>query len=110
MAPLGTRPWRASKGGLRMLARVTPRSARDGVDGLAQTADGPALRVRVRAVAEKGKANAAVESVVAQWLGLAKTLVRVAQDSSKSRIKTIDIAGAPAELEALIATRIAAWP
>jgi uncharacterized protein len=106
--PRGAHVWRASATGLRLLARVTPKSARDGVDGLAETADGVALKVRVRAVAEQGKANAAVENVVAQWLGIAKSLVRVAQGSGKSRIKTIDISGAPGELEALITTRLAA--
>ena len=37
------RPWRAGKSGLRLLARVTPRSAREGVDGVADSADGPAV-------------------------------------------------------------------
>jgi uncharacterized protein YggU (UPF0235/DUF167 family) len=92
---------------LAVLARVTPRSSRDAVDGLTETAQGPALQVRVRAVAEDGAANAAVEWVVAQWLGLAKTRVRIAR-GSKSRVKTIDIAGAAGELEALLAARIAA--
>ena len=45
MAPRGTQPWRASKGGLRMLARVSPKSARDGVDGLAEVAVELALKL-----------------------------------------------------------------
>jgi uncharacterized protein len=101
------RPWRVGNGCVSMLARVTPKSSRDAVDGLAQTAQGPAVQVRVRAIAEDGRANAAVEWVVAQWLGLAKTRVRVAR-GSKSRIKTIDISGPAGELEALLAARIAA--
>jgi len=99
--------WRRGKGGVRLLARVTPKSARDGVDGVIETAEGPALKVRVRAVAEKGEANAAVEKVVAQWLGLARTRVSVTQ-GGKSRIKTLDIGGAPGELEPLLAARIGA--
>ena len=74
---------------------------------MVETAQGPALQVRVRAVAEDGAANAAVEWVVAQWLGLAKTRVRIAR-GSKSRIKTIDIAGPAGELDALLTARIAA--
>ena len=101
------RPWRAGEVGVRVLVRVTPKSARDAVDGMTQTAQGPALQVRVRAVAEDGAANTAVEWVVAQWLGLAKTRVRIAR-GAKSRIKTVDIAGATGELEALLAARIAA--
>lgn len=103
----GPRAWRPRKTGVRMLARVTPKSARDSIDGMMQTAEGPALKVRVRAVADKGAANRSVESVVAQWLGVAKTRVTVAA-GSKSRVKTLDIDGAPDELEGLIAARVAA--
>ena len=63
--------------------------------------------MRVRAVADKGEANASVESVVAQWLGVAKTRVTVAR-GGKSRVKTLDIGGEPGELETLIAARVAA--
>jgi uncharacterized protein YggU (UPF0235/DUF167 family) len=105
---LGPRAWRPSKTGVRMLARVTPKSAQDGIDGMMQTAQGLALKVRVRAVADKGEANRSVESVVAQWLGVAKTRVTVAA-GSKSRVKTLDIDGAQDELEGLIAARVAAF-
>ena len=100
--------WRASKTGLSLVTRVTPKSALDKVDGMIGTADGPALKVRVRAVAEDGQANRSVESVVAQWLGLAKSRVSVAQ-GTKSRVKTLNIQGEPGELETLIAARVAAW-
>jgi uncharacterized protein YggU (UPF0235/DUF167 family) len=99
-------PWRAGKAGLRLLARVTPKSGVDAVEGVTPTAEGPALKVRVRAVAENGAANAAVEAVVARWLGLARTRVAVAQ-GHKSRVKTLAIGGVPAELEALVAARVA---
>jgi len=105
--PRSPQAWRADKTGLRVLARVTPKSARDSIDGMMQTAEGPALKVRVRAVAENGQANRSVESVVAQWLGLARTRVTVAQ-GGKSRVKTLAIDGEPGELEPLIAARIAA--
>lgn len=103
----GQQAWRTGKSGLRILARVTPKSARDGVEGITQTPDGPALKVRVRAVAEDGAANRSVENVVAQWLGVPKTRVTVAH-GGKSRIKTLDIDGKPDELSALIAARVAA--
>jgi len=105
----GPQAWRAGKSGLLVLARVTPKSARDGVEGIMQTPDGPVLKVRVRAVAENGEANRSVESVVARWLGLPKTRVTVAL-GGKSRIKTLDIDGAPDELEPLLAARVAALP
>jgi hypothetical protein len=105
--PAGARPWRSSDGGVRLLVRVAPRAGRDGIDGVVGTAQGPALQVRVRAPPADGEANAAVEWVVAQWLGLGKTRVRVARGST-SRIKIIDIAGPAGELDALLAARIAA--
>lgn len=106
MTAAGVHPWQADKAGLRLLARVTPKSAVDGVDGVMPTPNGPALVVRVRAVAERGEANAAVEAVVARWLGIAKTRIAVAR-GHKSRLKTLAIGGAPAELEALAAARVA---
>jgi uncharacterized protein YggU (UPF0235/DUF167 family) len=106
MAP-AAQPWRAGKAGLEVLARVTPKAGRDGVDGLVETAQGQALKVRVRAVAEDGAANAAVARVVAQWLGLAAGRVRVVR-GQKSRVKLIGVSGDPAEIEALVAARIAA--
>jgi uncharacterized protein (TIGR00251 family) len=105
--PAGARPWRVSDDGVSLLVRVTPKAGRDAVDGVLETAQGPALQVRVRAAATDGEANAAVAWVVAQWLGLGKTRVRIAR-GSKSRIKKIDIAGATGELGPLLAARIAA--
>lgn len=98
---------RSGKASLEVLARVTPKSSRDGIDGLVETAQGPALKVRVRAVAEDGAANAALEKVVAGWLGLAASRVTVRR-GGKSRVKVLGIAGEPAEIEALVAARVAA--
>jgi uncharacterized protein YggU (UPF0235/DUF167 family) len=98
---------RPGAAGLEVLVRVTPRGGRDSIDGLVQTARGQALEVRVRAVAEDGAANAAVEKVVAQWLGLAGGRVKVVR-GHKSRVKLIGVSGDPAEIEALLAGRVAA--
>ena len=81
--------------------RVSPKSAREGIDGVVETAQGPALTVRVRAVAEKGEANRAVEMVVAGWLGVPKSSVAVAA-GGKSRLKTVLVAGEPDRLAALV--------
>ena len=62
--------------------------------------------MRVRAVAEKGEANRAVERVIAEWIGVGKSSVAVAA-GGKSRVKTVEIAGEPAKLAALIETQIA---
>ena len=81
--------------------RVTPKSAREGIDGVVETAQGPALTVRVRAVAEKGEANRAVEMVVAGWLGVPKSSVAVTA-GGKSRLKTVLVTGQPDRLAALV--------
>ena len=81
--------------------RVTPKSAREGIDGVVETAQGPALTVRVRAVAEKGEANRAVEVVVAGWLGVPKSSVAVTL-GGKSRLKTVLVTGEPDRLAALV--------
>jgi uncharacterized protein YggU (UPF0235/DUF167 family) len=84
-----------------MLVRVSPKSSREGVDGVQETAQGQAFTVRVRAVAEKGEANRAVEQVVAAWLGVARSNVSVSA-GGKSRVKTVEIAGDPTGLARLI--------
>src|SRR5262249_34999586 len=99
------RPWRSAKAGLLLAVRVTPKAARDGIDGLAETPEGPALTVRVRAVPDQGEANAAVEGVVARWLGVPPKQVAVAR-GHKSRVKMLEIGGEPAALEALVAARV----
>ena len=73
---------------------------------MVETAQGSALVVRVRAVAEKGEANRAVEKVIAAWIGVARSSVTVS-GGAKSRIKTVEIAGETARLAALIEGRIA---
>ena len=100
-------PWRPAKSGLLLTVRVSPKAARDGIDGLADTPEGPAVRVRVRAVPADGEANAAVEAVVAKWLGLPGRQVTVAK-GYKSRVKMLEIGGAPSVLEKLVAERVAA--
>jgi len=66
-----------------------------------ETAQGPALTVRVRAVAEKGEANRAVEVVVAGWLGVPKSSVAVTA-GGKSRLKTVLVMGQPDRLAATV--------
>jgi uncharacterized protein YggU (UPF0235/DUF167 family) len=93
------------KDGLQVFMRVTPGSARDAVEGVTDSAEGPALKVRVRAVADKGEANRAAEAVLAKWLGIARTSVSLAA-GGKSRLKTLQIAGEPAAVESLLRARL----
>jgi uncharacterized protein YggU (UPF0235/DUF167 family) len=93
--------------GVIVTVRLTPRSARDAIDGLEDFGGETVLKARVRAVPEAGRANAALEKLIAKWLGLPASKVAVAH-GGKSRLKQVAIAGDGIMLSALIATRIAA--
>lgn len=91
--------------GLILRVRLTPRSSREVVDGVEPTREGPALTAFVRAVPEDGKANAALESLIAAWLGAPRRAVSVIA-GHKSRIKSVAIAGDPAQLSARLESRL----
>ena len=107
MSGRSAQPWRPAKGGLVLTVRVSPKASRDGIDGLNQTSQGPAVQVRVRAVPADGEANAAVAAAVAKWLGVPGSTVAVAR-GHKSRVKTLEIDGELGALEALVAERVQA--
>jgi uncharacterized protein (TIGR00251 family) len=65
-----------------------PGASRSGVTGWL----GDMLKVRVTAPAERGKANAAVEALLAKALGVAKDGVRVVSGMTSPR-KVVEIAG-----------------
>lgn len=95
----------ATPAGLRMRLRVTPKAARDGVDGPQTLSDGSdVLAVRVRAVADKGAANKAVAQLVAKWLGVAPSTVEVARGTT-ARVKILTVAGTPGDLAATLCER-----
>jgi uncharacterized protein YggU (UPF0235/DUF167 family) len=63
--------------------------------------------VHVRAVPARDQANAAAETAVARWLGVAGSKVRVVR-GHKSRVKTLEIGGDPPVVEKLTAARVEA--
>lgn len=88
--------------GLDLTVRLTPRSSSDAIDGLGTTADGGVhLAARVRAVPEKGAANAALERLLADRLGLPKRAVRVVGGAT-ARLKTVRLSGDAEELAGAI--------
>jgi len=90
--------FRAHEHGVDVFVRLTPRSSRDAVEGVAAGADGRAhLNARVRAVPEKGAANAALEKLLAPVLGVARGDVSVVAGGT-SRLKTVRVTGDPAAL------------
>lgn len=101
----GEHPWRIAGGMLRLRVRLTPRSSRDAIEGVGPSTEGPALKAWVRAVPENGAANAALERLVAEWLGVARSDVVLAQ-GGKSRVKTLTVAGEPAMLMERLNSRL----
>jgi uncharacterized protein (TIGR00251 family) len=73
----------------RLSVHVTPKSGRDEVQGWSEQGE---LRVRVKAPADKGMANAAACALLALKLGVPKTDVRVVA-GRRSRHKTIEAKG-----------------
>jgi uncharacterized protein (TIGR00251 family) len=72
----------------RVRVRLTPRASRDEIAGWQ---DG-VLRVRVSAPPIEGRANAALERLLAEALGVPKSAVRVSS-GARSREKLVSIAG-----------------
>jgi uncharacterized protein (TIGR00251 family) len=88
-------PWRHATAGIRVALRVTPRGGRDGIETLA---DGRCvMKVRVRAIAEGGKANRAVTELLAKALGVPKAKVRLLSGAT-SRLKQVAVDGDPKSL------------
>jgi uncharacterized protein len=100
-------PWRPNANGIALRVRLTPKSSRDAIEGLAVTADGPALKARVRAIPEDGAANAALERLVADWLGVTRNTVAVS-GGGKSRVKTLAVSGDARALVAMLQGKLAA--
>jgi hypothetical protein len=99
-------PWRAGNGCVIVRVRLTPKSSIEGVDGVAPSAEGAALAARVRAVPAEGEANAAVEKLIARWLDVPKSTVRVTA-GAKSRIKSLTISGETHCLEQRLRAKLA---
>ena len=89
-----------------MRVRLTPRAQRDGIDGLEETPEGTAVKARVRAIPESGAANAALERLVSDWLGVPRTTVAVTA-GGKSRVKTVAITGDWETLRAKLEDKLA---
>jgi uncharacterized protein (TIGR00251 family) len=75
---------------MRIPLKVVPGSSRDELSGWL----GDRLKVRVRAAAEGGKANAAVTKVVARGLGVPRRAVRIVSGATSAhKILEIDDLG-----------------
>lgn len=90
-------PFSPVTGGVRLTVRLTPRAGRARIEGLRDTPNGSAAAIAVTEPPEDGKANAALESLLAKALHLPKSAVRVTH-GGKSRNKTVTIDGKPEDL------------
>jgi uncharacterized protein len=84
-----------------MTVRLTPKSAIDQIDGVAQLSDGgPVLKIRVRAVPQDGEAtNGALIRVLAKALHIAASAVQL-ESGASGRLKTLHLQGDPEILAA----------
>ncbi|MCD2182431.1 DUF167 family protein [Rhizobium sp. GN54] len=88
-------PFRRHDGHVTVTVRLTPNGGRDGIDTDAQGERH--LKVRVRAVPEKGRANKALVDVVAKAAGVAKSAVTLASGETQ-RKKILRIEGDPEDI------------
>jgi hypothetical protein len=72
----------------RIAVKVVPRAARDEIVGWL----GDALKVRVAAPPQDGRANAALEALLAATLGVSRSAVRVVAGHGSAR-KRVEIDG-----------------
>lgn len=96
--PDAPRCYRLTPTGAMLRVRVTPNAGADRIEGGEIRDDATAvLRIRVAAVPDKGKANAAVVALLAKALGTPKSAISVVSGDT-ARLKTLEIAGEPAAL------------
>jgi uncharacterized protein len=97
---------RRSSAGVTLKVRLTPKSSRDEIVGVEDFGGETMLKARVHAISEGGRANEALEKLIAHWLKVPPSSVAIIQ-GSKSRAKQVTIAGDTDALLRLIEARIA---
>jgi uncharacterized protein (TIGR00251 family) len=97
---------RRTSAGIMLPVRLTPKSDRDEIAGIEDFGGQVVVKARVRALPEDGHANEALERLIAGWLKVPPSSVKVAQ-GGKSRTKQVMIEGHAEMLSRLIATCLA---
>jgi uncharacterized protein (TIGR00251 family) len=89
------KPYATAGGGVRLALRLTPRAAKNGVDGIVADADGrPLLKLRLVAPPVDGAANEALIAYLAKTLSLRKADITI-RSGETSRVKMLHLAGDP---------------
>jgi hypothetical protein len=95
-------PFRSAEGGVAVALRVTPNAARDAIEGVeTRPGAGPQLRIRVRAVPDKGKANRAVIALLAEAWDLPLGTLSIVTGET-ARDKMLHVAGPPDRLRSAL--------
>jgi uncharacterized protein YggU (UPF0235/DUF167 family) len=95
--------WSLRPDGIALSVRLTPKSARDALEGQEVLADGRCvLKARVRAVPEAGRANEALRRLVAEALRVPASRVTL-ETGATGRVKVLRIEGDPAALAVRLA-------
>lgn len=95
-------PWSVTAGSLTVSVRLTPKSGRDGIDGIEILSDGrPVLKARVRAAPTGGEANEALCRLIAKSVGVPPRDVALVAGAT-ARIKRLAIAGDTVALVAVL--------
>ncbi len=98
--------WSRSENGIRLAVHLTPKSSRNAVEGVAMQPDGSnVLKMRVRAVPEYGKANAAAIELLADWLNIPRSSFAL-EAGGKSRVKLFRIDGDPVALDSSLIQKL----
>ena len=79
---------------MMLFVRLTPRAAREALGGVTVGGEKAQLQASVRALPEKGAANAALRRLLAGQLDLPQNAIRVARGAG-ARYKAIEIEGDP---------------
>ncbi len=99
--------WTKTASGLRLRVRLTPRAGRDALGGIRTDETGRShLLAKVACPPVGGAANAALIKLLAKALGISKSSVTLVSGDT-ARVKTLEIAGDPAALEARLKAMIA---
>ena len=94
--------YRAVPGGVVLAVRLTPRAARDVVDGVGRLSDGREVAVvHVRALPSEGAANASLVVLLAKTLRVPKSAVSIVAGGA-TRLKQVRIDGDTQALSAMI--------
>jgi uncharacterized protein len=96
---------RRCDGGVILAVRLTPKSATDEVKGVELFDGASVLVARVRALPEAGRANQALEKLIARWLGVPPSMVSVAQ-GGKSRLRQVKVEGNADRLAQLVTEKL----